>query len=253
MVETQDEAQQRAAALLKDDNVQQLLAEAFSYYSSELYDVLTLATIENAGVRPEGLANEVFSAFHHIARGLCVDGTDVNDELRSSRRSHLKRATLDSYKIAINAILREDNEAKELLDYMVLVEDFTRFVPDGLQKVNEIKDSSRLAKQRYKEAKRLESCGHFNESIREYNKTLETCYELRKKIEVFTRDKSYILAAAREAKKDKQRTSDRRFTIAMVVLTAILSASATYFIPKLLGYTSSPEMVDREKIPDATK
>jgi hypothetical protein len=244
MVESQDEAQQRAAALLKDDSVQQLLVEAFSYYSSELYDVLTLATIENAGVRPEGLANEVFSAFHHIVRGLCVAGTDVDKELRAARSSHLKRATLDSYKISINAFLREDNKAKELLDYMVLVEDFTRYVPDGLQKVNEIKDSSRKAKQLYKEAKRLESSAHFDESIEKYNETLETCYHLRTLIEVFTRDKSYILATAREAKKDQQRNSDRTFTMAMVMLTAILTASATYFIPKWLDDNDAQKVVE---------
>lgn len=250
MVESQDEAQRRAVALLKDDDIQQLLVEAFSYYSSELYDVLTLATVENAGVRPEGLANEVFSAFHHLARGLCVADADVSAELHAARSSHLKRATLDSYKIAINAILREDDKAKELLDYLVLVEDFTRYVPDGLQKVGEIKDSSREVKLLYKEAKRLESCGHFTESIQKYNETLTKCYKLRELIEAFTRDRSYILATAREAKKDKQRSSDRKFTVAMVILTAILTASATYYIPKWLdSSTTSHVAQSKNKTP----
>ncbi|WP_412851523.1 hypothetical protein [Ectothiorhodospira shaposhnikovii] len=234
---------------MEDASVRESLAETFSYYARELNDVLTVATIESAGVRPEGLANEVFSAFHHIARGLCLAEADAQEEIEKARSTHLKRATLDSYKIAINSFLKEDTKERELLDYMVLVEDFTRYVPDGLKKVQEVKDLSREVKGLYAQAKRLESRGEFTQAIKQYNQALARCYTLRQKVEVFTRDQSYVLATAREAKKDSQRISDRKFTFAMVLITAILSATLTYWIPQWFsGSKSIDEKVSAQYI-----
>jgi len=242
MVKDKEQATANALALLKDESVQRALAEIFSCYISDLHDILTIATIENAGVRPERLANEIFSSFHHIARGLCIPDADSDKEFRAARSTHLKRAILDSYKIAINAVLEEDNKAKELLDYMVLVEDFTRFIPDGLNKVNEIKNKSRSVKALYQSARKHEAHGNVEGAIDNFNKALEGCYELRSLLEAFTKDKSYILACAREAKLQQEKQRDRKFTLSMVLLTAVLSSLATYLVPKIFDSLSPTEV-----------
>lgn len=241
MVNDKEVAKAHALSLLEQKDIQESLADVFAFYAYDLYDILTIATVENAGVRPERLTNEIFSSFHHIARGLCVDDReiDVNKELNSARSSHLKRAALDSYKISINAALSEDNKAKELLDYLVLVEDFTRFVPDGLDKVNKIKAVSRAVKQSYASARQHEAHGNFDGALTSYNEALEGCYDLRDKLTIFTHDKSYILACAREAKKEREATKNRWLTIGVAILAAALSAYFTHQFPQWLGHDST--------------
>ena len=100
---------------LNEEGVRGEVEEVFRHYYEDLLPVLVIATAESDGKRPEGLCNEIYSCFHHIARALCEQKVDIQDELKSAKKSHLKRAIFDSYKIAINAHLGELSEAKNLL------------------------------------------------------------------------------------------------------------------------------------------
>jgi hypothetical protein len=49
------------------DRILESLQETFDYYFENVVDQAAAATVLNNGKRPECLANEVYSAFHHIA------------------------------------------------------------------------------------------------------------------------------------------------------------------------------------------
>jgi hypothetical protein len=220
---------------LKDPHIQKALAEVLSAYWNDLQDILTIATVQCNGVRPEGLTNEVYACFHHIARALCGEEVHCEQELASAKQSHIKRATLDSYKIAINSYLHEEARAEELLDYMVLVEDFSRYIPDGHQKVMAAKGHARYIREQYKNAKAAEIRGNFDEAMKYFNLALERCATLREAIEVFTKDNSYLLACAREAKKDKEARKGRRTAILTGVLSAVVASILTVLLPRLVS------------------
>lgn len=247
MGDDQKHTQARILERLQDGGVQESLSQVFSRYVDDLQELIVLATMENAGVRPKGLVNEIYAAFHHLARALSEETIDFQDEFRSARESHLKRAILDSYKIAINAVLREDEKLRETLDYLVLVEDFARYVPDGLNKINEIKSKARSVKDAYRDALRAERHGQFDQAIASFNTSLEQAYELRPLIETFTKDKTYLLACAREAKISKEKCRDRRTAIIAAIISAVLTATLTLGIPAL--FAPAPKASDR---PDAT-
>lgn len=236
---------------LKDIAVQEGLAKIFVHYYDDLQDILSIATVENSGIRPERLANEIYSCFHHIARGLCDESVHAEEEFRTARRSHLKRATLDSYKIAINAFLVEDEKMREILDYLVLVEDFSAFIPDGLAKINEIKASARFVKEHYQIAKASEAGGQFDGAINAFNEALGKCYELREQIEQFTTDKTYLLAVAREAKIQREKGRDRKLTVGVAILSAVLAAVltalASYYVPKMCDRSKAHAAIVKEE------
>ncbi|MEO0515258.1 MAG: hypothetical protein AAF086_08190 [Planctomycetota bacterium] len=223
-------AESRILDRLREAEVQKALACVFARYVDDLQELIVLATVENGGVRPKGLTNEIYSAFHHLARGLSEDHTDFRDQFKSARESHLKRAILDSYKIAINSILDEDNKLLETLYYIVLSEDFTRYIPDGLEKTQKIKDKAASVKAAYKAAMHEERRGDFDAAITSYNTSLERAYELQPLIEVFTRDKTYLLACAREVKITKEKQKDRRNTIYAAVISAVVTAILTLLV-----------------------
>jgi len=242
MIENKEEALQKALQQLSRKETQEKLAEIFTYYGYDLYNIFVLATVENAGERPENLTNEIFSCFHHIARAMCLDGMDVQSELRSALGSHLKRATLDSYKISISSYLEDDQKLRDVLDYLVLAEDFSRYVPNGLEKTEEIREQARKVKYHYERAKLKEASGKFDDAMSEYNSSLEECVALRDKIKIFTNDKVYLLAAAREAKQQENLVASRRVTMRAAILSAIISATLawalTVGLPKIWPNTA---------------
>ncbi len=231
---TSGDTHKRIIQRLRDVEVQEAIASVFARYVDDLQGVLVLATSANGGVRPEGLTNEIYSCFHHLARGLSEDGVDPGDQFRSARDSHLKRAILDSYKIALHFILSEDERLREVLDYLVLAEDFTRYVPNGLEKVNEIKGTARSVRGAYCKAMDAERRGQFTEAMKNYNAALEQGGDLRQQIAEFTEDKTYLLACAREVQKRKEKREDRWNVILAAVVSAILTATLTLGIPALL-------------------
>jgi hypothetical protein len=224
---------------LSEDDVRREVEEIFRHYYEDVLPVLVIATAESDGKRPDGLCNEIYSCFHHMARALCENKADVQDELKSAKKSHLKRAILDSYKIAINAHLNELRDAKDLLDYMVLVKDFSHYFPRGVELVAEIKALGKQIKGKYEKAKIEEAKGHSNAAIENFDQALEMCDELRDKLDVFTSDRTYIYACEREAERKKDRARERRNSIwvpiACSVVTAVLSIAGTFYVTKRNG------------------
>ena len=242
MPRDESDTRDRILRRLDEAQVQNALADVFTSYLDDLHDVLNLATVENNGVRPEGLANEVFSCFHHLARGLSQEEDDTSlEQFHTARGSHLKRAILDSYKIALNSILTEDAKLREVLDYIVLAEDFAQYIPDGLQKINEIKDKARLVKREYRSAKKAEARGNFDEAMGTFNTALEYAGELQKQIAVFTQDKTYLLACSRETQRKQEKHKDRRIVVIAAVVSAVLTAALTLGIPALWKKDSNPQ------------
>ncbi len=234
MLDSKEEGKSKALENLKKPEIQEQLAEILSIYCVDLHDILTIATVHSSGVRPEGLSNEIFSCFHHIARGICLPDADAKSELTAARKSHIKRAILDSYKIAINFILKEDENLREILDYLVLAEDFSRYIPDGIDKVNDIKKYVREVKSLYSKAKDLEAKSEFDNAIKSYNDALDKGMDLLNLLEVFTKDKVYLLACSREVQNKKEKKKDRRVVIISSVIGAcmgaFLTASLTLYI-----------------------
>lgn len=254
MADCKEAGKRRALEKLKKPEVQEQLAEIVSTYFFDLHDILTIATVQSAGIRPEGLSNEIYSCFHHIARGLCISDANVKAELSSAEKSHIKRAILDSYKIAINSILREDEALREILDYLVLAEDFARYIPDGMAKVNEIKEISRKVKFSYAAAKRFEARAEFDKAIETYNETLKRGMDLLDLLEIFTKDKVYLLACSREVAKDKESKKNRSIIIIAALLGAVFSAIFTtiansYLTPHSSTTSKSSETVSVSAAP----
>lgn len=205
------------------------MAEVFSFYFDELQEILQLASAQHDGRRPESLSNEVYSCFHHLARGLCARSTvrETLSECDKAVNSHLKRAALDSYKLAIHAFLRADTKLKEVLDYLVLVEDYEKYVPDGIVRINEINTLGAYVREQLRLAKRHEAQGDYDSSIDCFNAAVEKATELSDRIRAFTDNQTFLLACAREARERKERKKDRQGALLAAVISAVVSAILT--------------------------
>ena len=71
---------------LEDPATRRLLAETLVFYYSDIRETVTFTEILSEGQRPDGLTNEVYACFHHIARGLVEAGADPDKELRSAAK-----------------------------------------------------------------------------------------------------------------------------------------------------------------------
>lgn len=98
-----------ARKMLQQEGTQKMLADLFASYLSSVQPIVIAATVQRAGIRPEGLENEIYSCFHHVARGLCYkkNEEEAGSEVRKGEETHLKRLRLDAYKIAIRPYLEE--------------------------------------------------------------------------------------------------------------------------------------------------
>ena len=82
--------------ILQDPQYQDALLSVFSDYHTELEDVLELATIENDGIRPDNLTNEIYSLFHHISRSLnsCASVSDAISEVSNAKKNTLETSNI---------------------------------------------------------------------------------------------------------------------------------------------------------------
>jgi hypothetical protein len=76
--------------------------------------------------------------------------------------------------------------------------------------------------------------GQFTEAMAQYNVALEQAGGLQQQISVFTKDKTYLLACAREVQKTKEKRKDRWTAVLAAVVSAVLTAALTLGIPALL-------------------
>ncbi len=236
---------------LSNSQYQQALNDVFDSYHKDLEEILELATIESDGLRPDNLTNEIYSLFHHISRSLSSKNTidEAICEVNRAKDTHLKRAILDSYKICINGVLRRESKTADILETLILDEDFRSCIDDCTTKVKKIKEVKKKIKSTYLEAKKYERKGDFPSAIIYYNKALEEANVLNPFLEEFQNDKTYIIAIKRLRKKDRDNIKNKIFTIVIVILTAILTSvcnfTGTYFIDKYKTEKQQKEMIQQ--------
>lgn len=222
-------SKENCASLLANGEVQQRLVDVFAFYFDDLQEIVHFASAERDGKRPDNLSNEIYSCFHHMARGLCASSvaSQATGELDKAIKSHLRRANYDAYKLAINSFLGKHTKLKEILDYLVLIEDFEKYVPEGLDKINRIDAISEEAREEFRLAKRDESLGNFSEAVSHYSNALDKGTDLSEEIRAFTNNKTYLLACAREARERKEKRKDRSSAMWAAIISAVVSAILT--------------------------
>ncbi|MBO5201240.1 MAG: hypothetical protein J6C30_00745 [Lentisphaeria bacterium] len=212
--------------LLTKPSIQKELAVLFSRYYGKVHYISDIASVENGGVRPEGLANEMYACMHHIARGLATGNeADAVLEIKKAEQTHLKRLCLDAYKIAINSFLNEYNDHVTALKYLVLEDSFKNVAPDAIEIVGQINETAIKIKTNYLEAKKAEVIGKHKEAEDSFHSALLACYDLRAKIQKVTSDHAYTIALALEAKKSKEEKEREHQKRIFAVRLALLSAA----------------------------
>lgn len=204
---SREDCAKNARRVLEDEAIREKLADLFAFYFAEATDVMHWAASENEGVHQEGLENEIFSCFHHIARGFCSGNPDsAVSEIDKGRKTHLKRLLFDAFKIVIANHLEDYNATIRTLDYIVLNEDYKTFNEKGFQDCLDAQRLAREIKHLFKKAKDLEAQGQ-DESENLYRETLNKCSELEEKLITFKDDAAFKVCIARFNRGEHDRKS----------------------------------------------
>lgn len=200
--------------MLQKESVQRKLASLLSAYWNDVQPIVVEATVQSAGIRPDGLENEIYSCFHHVARGLCVGNgeEEAEREMEKAEDSHLKRVLLDSYKIAIWPCLSQYQVVIEDLYHLSLDRDFNPEIygADSIGKIRNVLALTTRVKEAYKEAKLHEACGETEQAIGSYDCALVGCGELRNAMEELMNGDVYVVAKAHAARKHAERERDKK-------------------------------------------
>lgn len=203
-----------ALQMLQQESVQRKLASLLSAYWDDVQPIVVEATVQNAGIRQEGLENEIYSCFHHVARGVCVcnGAEEVEREMGKAEDSHLKRVLLDSYKIAIRPCLSQYQFVIEDLYHLSLDRDFNPEIygADSVRQVRDVLKLTSQIKDAYKAAKMHEACGETEKAIEFYERALVDCGNLRGALEELMKGDVYVVAKAHAASKRAEKESDKR-------------------------------------------
>jgi hypothetical protein len=215
---------------LSNPDVQNAISETVAFYYNDCKEIIIAAETVGGGERPAGLPNEVYSCFHHMARGLCEPKCkDPVKECGEKAISHLKRAAYDSHKIVINAALQDTKRYLEYLNKVlaapkyrdVLQEDY-----DAIKKMQQCRDS---LEKLYRVAKEKESIADDNtlsafEAATEKAQELKECYDNLK-----TKSSIHFMTAAIETEEERLRVKDRwekaHFIVLWIVSTGALFVS----------------------------
>lgn len=162
---------------LGDEEIQQLLAEALVFYYKDIRETITFAEVLSDGHRPEGLTNEIYACFHHIARGLVEESVDSSKELRSAKNSHLKRMGFDAHKILINRCLEEARPVLDSLDLIASNPDTSALIDGGRVTINRIRELRTTVRDTYLQAKRAEGRGD-TETLTHYEAAANAAVQL---------------------------------------------------------------------------
>jgi len=256
---------------LKGENVVQALSELLQYYYENCKEALTLAEVVSNGLRPDGLTNEIYACFHHMARGLVDEDCDAIKECSEKAITHLKRVALDSHKIVINKILRESEPFLSALDVLSCRSDLAVFVDGGQDTLDSVLLLRNRIQSKYIEARIDEN--HSRESMFDkYKDATDLAMELKAKVcKIRSQNRIAILMANyREERENKKKSielaegatehaknavdearSSRRisfwmmlFTLFMAIVTAIGVFNSTYkhepVLPQLQESSQAP-------------
>lgn len=229
-----------ALEMLREESVQDKLASLVASYLAIVQPIIIEATVQKAGIRPAGLENEIYSCFHHIARGLCESTTkeEAEREIDKGENTHLKRVLLDSYKIAVNPSLQEYQFVVEDLYQLSLDKDFNPDIygADPVRKIWDILRIKTAIKEAYQTAKHNEVLGNTEKTIEAYERALRECGNLRKALNSLMKRDVYIVAKAHAARKQAERDAERkeswlnnRVTWIIAILALVVAACAWLF------------------------
>lgn len=206
-----DEARREAVRKLVGDRlgdagIRQNLADLITHYYYDFRETVTFAEVMCDGVRPEGLANEVYSCFQHIARGLGEADADPSDELDKARHSHLKRMGLDAHKILINRSMEECRAFLDATEQAKVHPQVESLVEGGVEAIAELQERAWSIRDRHHEAKKAEGRG-----VKGEDPTLQDMYRdvaldairLARDVKACTQGKA-IFYALREYYEEKQ-------------------------------------------------
>lgn len=230
---------------LQNEDVRERLASLVATYMFVVQPIIIEASIQKAGVRPAGLENEIYSCFHHIARGLCVTSKkeETKSEIDRGESSHLKRVLLDSYKVAIGPCLEEYQFIIADLYQLSLDKDFNPDIygADPIAKIKEVLKIKADVKKDYQDAKRNESLGNTVDAIEAYDAALIGCGKLKIAINDLMKEDVYSVAKAhaarKQAEKDESRKEDRlnnRVTW-IIAIAALIVAACSWLFPREKG------------------
>jgi hypothetical protein len=227
------------SVILQNSTYQDVLYSVFDEYHSDLEDILELATIESNGKRPQHLTNEIYSLFHHISRSIChiTDVQKAIEEVNHAKKSHLKRAILDSYKIAVNKALIRVDKAYTLLEDLSLDSDYRQFIDNTVCDLKEIDTSRKTIKKCYLGAKKHERKGDVQSALFFYNLSLEKINDLSLKIKEIEENIPFNLALKRIKKFEIEKKKSKRFSVGfsifIAILSCVLTALCTHFVDSL--------------------
>ena len=255
---------------IRDPKIAQALADLLYFYYYDAHDLNSFASAENEGKRLEGLLNEIYSCFHHVARGLCEPENDSRQQLSEIKRAeqtHLHRLVLDAYKVIIASFLEEYTHVVETLKYFILIEYLEAFQRESVETARNILEMATAVKKEFMAAKKAEKHGDFNRTVELFNSTIEKCYLLREGIQKFNKSDLYCLALSKREKEQQDKKSekkkDRYWQIACIIIAALFGAFASTFFDiakdKIFTEQSSTEekvsdnkiFASEEAIPDA--
>lgn len=239
------------SSILANGEYQKALLSVFEDYHNDLEEILELATIENNGLRPRNIENEIYALFHHISRSIChiKNADDAIKEVKGAKNSHLKRAILDSYKIAINSVLKESDKKTDLLEDIATDPDYRECIDESVINLRLLKKRKSEIKKTYLEAKKKEREGNMAEAQKLYNGAIEKILTLSKKIDEIEKNNTFLLALKHIKRIEKSKKKQNRFSFWMVVLSCVLTALCTTLLAFFVNEWGHKLLLDKDKTP----
>lgn len=183
---------------LREDSIQDSLAEVVLSYYADARRVATLAETMSEGMRFDGLSNEVYACFQHISRGLCESDVEPLDELSKAKNSHIKRLLLDGYKIVINRSLRDAKPVLDAIDFLSSNSEVVRMLPEGVGNIARVRALRSETRDLYLSAKRAEGRGE-PEKVALYERAMNSAGMLLSEVEHFSGTNEVLFALKRDA------------------------------------------------------
>jgi len=195
-----DKLRQQIVQRLQDEQNIHSLADLIIEYYVDTREIATLAETLAEGMRFDGLANEVYACFQHVARGLAEASVDTREEFSKARNSHLKRLRLDGHKIVINRALSEAKPILDAVDYLSSNSEIIRLLPQGEDTIKRVRELRKDVRKKYLEAKRAEGKGS-GETVNYYCDAVTCAIELLGEVEHFAGTQEVLFALKREQEK----------------------------------------------------
>ncbi len=236
--------------ILDHKEYREIIWNLFYNYNDEVQELIELASVDNDIKRQENIANEIYAIFHHLNKSLLESDTikESLSEINSANKTHLKRITLDAYKIIITSILEEDKNLVDILEDAILDDDFRSSLdPEYIDNIRNLSHARRDIKNGYLRAKKFERKGKFNEAKKEYKKIVQMASKQREIMDLVTSDRHLVFAIKRIHRKDKQEKRIRQFTIKTIAFSCFLTfaftlASALIINKYLINNTFQPKI-----------